>query len=178
MADTVLAAHEFRTVPVGEFIFEGVADVPGMWIFQEILGEGLFPTRTTLCSLYGCAFISIIEKTLTIGTEYQKYSLILNKCYICNRCKGIKFMRLINPLLIVSFICLSCAKVAEIDNSNINRNNSDYYVEQAINAYRSFFPETKSQDRDVEKITYIIENQDTLAVNILVTHIKPIENET
>lgn len=75
-------------------------------------------------------------------------------------------MRLINPLLIVSFICLSCAKVAEIDNSNINRNYSDYYVEQAINAYRSFFPETKSQDRDVEKITYIIENQDTLAVNI------------
>ena len=76
VADAVLAVHEFRTVPVGEFIFEGVADVPGMWIFQEILCEGLFPTRTTLCSLYGCAFISIIEKTLTIGTEYQKYSLI------------------------------------------------------------------------------------------------------
>lgn len=68
-------------------------------------------------------------------------------------------------------LSLSCSKTNwnTVTNSKNRSNDDSFFIECAIKAYDSFFPKSKVGAYDADYVTYIIENQDTVAVNVDMT---------
>jgi hypothetical protein len=70
-------------------------------------------------------------------------------------------------LVVCVALVLSCTvKEGYMNSHSNNRYTESSIVERAKQVYKSFFPETKSNRIDVSRIEYVIENMDTLGVNV------------